>query len=103
MTEPTSDTQATPKNPSTVADDAVARFEARMAEDKDHEERNRPKRDGPQTIEAAVTYLDKQLAAEMERLTRGGFHMAAQEQAQRETVQDLAWLIEDLGKLHPDS
>ena len=95
QTEPTRDYAA-------EADAAEARFKARMAADQAHEERNRPDRDEAETLEAAIAYLEKDLKREMEKLQNGDFAMASQELAQKETVQDIAWLIEDLGKMHPD-
>lgn len=76
-------------------DEAVKRFEERMA---DHEERTRPKRTRDEVIDAAIGAVDLKLEAERSRLD-GRFRMAAQEQAQREVVQDLEWLVEDLKDL----
>ena len=91
-----------PKTPSSNADDAVARFEARMAKDKAHEERNRPSRTKVETISEAMQLVEKQLGVNRKRLEQGGFRMAAQEQACREEQQELGWLIEDLMELRQE-
>jgi uncharacterized protein involved in exopolysaccharide biosynthesis len=76
-------------------DARLARFEQRMA---DEEERTRPKRTHAEIIDAAIEAVRGQVAAESVKLG-GHFRMAAQEQAQRETVADLEWLVRDLEDL----
>jgi hypothetical protein len=89
-----SDTQNTP-SAANKADEAMARFEARMA---DHEKRTRPKRTRDEVLDEAINAVELQLKDERAKLDRR-FSMAAQEQAQRETVQDLEWLVHDLHDL----
>jgi hypothetical protein len=86
-----------PSTPDTAkkADDAMARFEARMA---DHEEQTRPKRTRDEVLDEAIAAVKLQLQGEQAKL-EGRFTMAAQEQAQREIVRDLDWLVEDLKDL----
>lgn len=86
-----------------AADEAMARFEARMADNKAHDERNRPERDREQTIEAAMANIKGQIEVEERRLEAGGFKMASQELAQQETIRDLRWLLEDVSKLRAGS
>lgn len=88
----------TTKSAEKRADDAFARFEERMAV---HEEQTRPKRSREEVIDAALLAVRLQLDGERKKLD-AHFHMAAQEQAQRERVQDLEWLIEDLKNLRVD-
>jgi hypothetical protein len=77
-------------------DEKVARFEERM--EAEEEELRRPfTKIG--TAQEAAKVIREHLAAAEKHLKTGHFHMAAQEQAQRETVQDLEWLVEDLDKL----
>jgi chromosome segregation ATPase len=77
-------------------DEKVARFEERM--EAEEEELRRPfTKIG--TVQEARKVIQAQLDAATKHLKTGSFHMAAQEQAQRETVQDLTWLMEDLQKL----
>ena len=73
----------------------LKRFEERVADD---EERTRPKRTRNEIIEAAIEAVSGQIATESVKLG-GHFRMAAQEQAQKETVRDLEWLVQDLKDL----
>ena len=70
-------------------EERVRRFEERMAE-------GRPKRTKHATLDAAIEIVGRHLTRETGFLKDGQFQMAAQEQAQREKVRDLEWLIEDL-------
>lgn len=88
------DTRTTP-SAAERADAAMARFEERMS---DHEERTRPKRTRDQVLDEAITAVQRQISDEQAKLD-GRFRMAAQEQAQREKVRDLEWLLEDLRDL----
>ena len=73
----------------------LARFDERMADD---EEPSRPKRTWLETIDASIETVKSLAAAESVKLG-GHFRMAAQEQAQRETVRDLKGLVHDLEEL----
>ena len=73
-------------------DARLARFEERMS---DEEERTRPKRTRTEILDAAIEAVRGQVAAESVKLG-GRFRMAAQEQAQRETVRELEWLVQDI-------
>ena len=86
--------EATSSVPSDL-DARLKRFEERMTDD---EERTRPKRDRNEILEAAIEAVNGQIATESVKLG-GHFRMAAQEQAQKETVRDLEWLVQDLRDL----
>jgi uncharacterized protein involved in exopolysaccharide biosynthesis len=73
----------------------LKRFEERVADD---EERTRPKRSRDEILDAAIEAVNGQIATESVKLG-GLFRMAAQEQAQKETVRDLEWLVQDLQDL----
>lgn len=76
-------------------DERLKRFEERMAED---EEKTRPKRTRGEILDAAIEAVQEQVAAESVKLG-GHFRMAAQQQAQKERVRDLEWLVHDLKDL----
>ena len=76
-------------------DARLRRFEERMADD---EERTRPKRTPAAALDAAIETVQEQIATESVKLG-GNFRMAAQEQAQREKVRELEWLVQDLRDL----
>lgn len=76
-------------------DARLKRFEERMAED---EERTRPKRSRAEVLDAAIEAVQEQVASESVKLG-GHFRMAAQQQAQKERVRDLEWLVHDLQDL----
>lgn len=76
-------------------DERLKRFEQRMA---DEEVRTRPKRTRVEILDAAIEAVREQVATESVKLG-GHFRMAAQQQAQRERVEDLEWLVRDLEDL----
>jgi len=73
-------------------DERLRRFEERMADD---EERTRPQRTRAETVDAAIEAVREQIATESVKLG-GRFRLAAAEQAQREKIRDLEWLVQDL-------
>lgn len=79
-------------------DARIALFEERMFKD---EATSRPQRTRTEILNAAIETVKAQVAAESIKLG-GRFRMAAQQQAQRETVADLEWLEKDLEKLRDE-
>lgn len=80
-------------------EDRLKRFEERMGED---EKRTRPERSRDEVLDAAIETVREQIATESVKLG-GRFRMAAQEQAQKERVRDLEWLVQDLEDLRADA
>lgn len=94
-----SEATQTPSKINLDLDERLKRFEERMAED---EERTRPKRTRSEILDSAIEAVREQIATESVKLG-GRFRMAAQEQAQKERVRDLEWLVQDLEDLRADA
>jgi pyridoxine/pyridoxamine 5'-phosphate oxidase len=93
MAQPQTETERKAK-----LDDTMRRFEERMAA---NEEKSRPKRSRQEVLNAAIDAVQEQLVKEREALQKR-FHMAAQEHAQRETVESLEWLVVDLKRIRDE-
>lgn len=92
MSESTSETKSSV--PSDL-DERMKRFDERMAEDADPEHVFTKLG----TLDAATKIVQERLDAEEKHFKTGHFHMAAQEQTQREIIREFTLLIEDLQHL----